>query len=531
MDKELWAKFTQKQYNAVLNVLADKIRNAQVLDDIHLTGLCLLGLGRIQEGMDWTCASLALSSPSVEWYTNGATACMEQEQYLHALLFLKNGLEAYPNDIKMTYMQGLCHVNIHEWAMGVASFEKALSMDSSFYPPKLGIGFCYHMLSMYDKALETYTTIIESSVLPPDSDDAEVVHNNYACVLMEQAKQQEALNYLIKNCPGTERPATLYNMAFLYMGLSVWPLGWELYKYRETIVVSKDRLFRGDPASSVPKVEQPLANSLHEIHDKHLLFFHEQGFGDSIQFMRFAKILEPIASKITLAVPKALYRLAQNMRLEKPFDVIFDNSDAVACDIALPMLDAPALFGLTRETIPDPGPYLRVPSDMRKQYWLGSTGEGLRVGICWAGAARVHNLRAHSIDRRRSIPFEDIEPLLYIENVDFFSLQLSEHHKEHPHLSRILEDDFDMLDTAAFVSQMDLVITIDSVIAHLAGALGIPVWLLSRFDGCWRWFWEGEITTPWYSTMRIFRQPAHNTWPDVIAKVGKELVLYEETVL
>lgn len=533
MNKDLWDKFMNKQYTDVLAEVGRYLRENDSLFYMHVAGLSLIALGNMDKGMDWTCASLALTDASVDWFSNGATACMEQEQYIHAILFLTNGLKEYPNDLKMTYMQGLCHVHIHEWGMAIDFFNRTLEIDPAFYHAKLGIGFCFHMLGMYDDAIKQYESIHDGT-----AEDMEAVYNNHACVLMELNRQQEALQFLLDKCPGTERPGTLFNMSFLYLGLGEWPLGWQLYRYRETVSVSKSKIYAGHQPPGVPKVEQPIARSLHEIHGKHLLLFHEQGFGDTMMFVRYAQQLEEIADHLTIGVPKPLERLIRGMKLTKPFEVITTEAE-ISCDIALPMLDAPILFETTRDTIPNPGSYFKVSSAARAVHYLPNLiGGRLRVGLCWAGATRIDNIRAHSIDRRRSIPFEVLEPLLDLgaprkkgyNGIDFYSLQLSDHHKDHHYLNRVLEDDFDMMDTAAIVNQLDLVITIDSAVAHLAGAMGLPVWLLSRFDGCWRWGWNDETTSPWYPTMRIFRQPAHNSWPDVIFEVRNALVKHLSNV-
>jgi tetratricopeptide (TPR) repeat protein len=522
MDADVWARFMAKDYDGVLNIVGNTLSTSQTFGYIHVAGLSLLALGRVDEGMDWLCASLALTVAPEGWFANGAIACMEQRQYLRALLFLDNGLKEHPGHLHMTYMQGICRVNVHEWSLAIESLDKALAIEPGFHPAKLAKGFCYHMLAQYDLAMATYNSIHADN---PDPEARETVYNNYACVLMELGRQQEALQYLIDNCPGTERSGTLYNMSFLYLGLGEWPLGWQLYRQRDTVFVSeKDNLYLGAQAPNMPKVEQPIARSLPEIHQRHLLLFHEQGYGDTVQFMRYAKLLAPIADKITIGVPKALVRLVKAMTVEKPFEVICDNDAALPCDIALPMMDAPILFETTRDTVPNPGPYIVVPAAVRKAHYLPNISGNVRVGLCWAGATRLDNIRAHSIDRRRSLPFEYLEPLFALPEVDFYSLQLSDHHKDHPRLHRVLEDDFDMLDTAAIMTQMDLVITIDSSLCHVAGALGMPVWLLSRFDGCWRWGWNGETASPWYSTMRIFRQPAHNAWPAVVEAVRNELI-------
>lgn len=517
MNQDLWDKFTSKEYNTVLALAGEHLRNTDALFYMHVSGLSLIGMGDMVRGMDWTCASLALTEASPDWYANGATACMEQEQYMQAILFLTNGLLVYPEDIKMTYMQGLCHVHVHEWGMAVNFFNRTLELDTSFYHAKLGIGFCYHMLGFYDKAIEQYESITQGS-----SEDMEAVYNNHACVLMELNRQEEALQFLNDKCPGSERPATLFNLSFLYLGLGVWPLGWQLYRYRETVAVTKSKLFAGGQPAPVPKVDQPIARSLQELHGKHVILIHEQGFGDTIMFVRYAQMLEKIADRLTIGVPKPLERLIRNMELQKPFEVITDGGK-IECDIAVPMMDAPILFETVLDTIPNTGKYMNVPDDVMQKRMLLTNKRIMRIGLCWAGATRIDNIRANSIDRRRSIPFEMLNSLLCISDVHFFSLQLSDHHKDHKYLIKVLSDDFDMLDTAAIIEQLDLVITIDSSIAHVAGALGKPVWLLSRFDGCWRWGWRNEQHTPWYSTMRIFRQPEHNSWPVVIEEVKDAL--------
>ncbi len=147
-----------------------------------------------------------------------------------------------------------------------------------------------------------------------------------------------------------------------------------------------------------------------------------------------------------------------------------------------------------------------------------------KIGLCWAGDSRQHDVRAHHIDKRRSIPFEMMEPLLSLE-ANLVSLQMPSHWANDARIiHQPIQDDWDLLDTAALIAQLDLVISVDTSVAHLSAALGKPTWLLSRFDGCWRWFYDGRTTSPWYPSMRIWRQKEHHSWPEVLERVRAYLV-------
>lgn len=529
MNKEIWEKFTNKNYVAVLQDANKVMNELHALDYVHVSGLALIGLGKIDEGVDWVAASLSLAQAVPDWFVNAANSCMDKKQWGFAVMFLMNGLKEYPNNLVMTYMQGMCHVNMHEWAMAIGFLNECIRIDEDFFPhAMLGIGFCHHMLGRYNEALECY-----GSVKTSDREQMEAVHNNYACVLMELSRHQEALDYLNTNCPGTERPGTLYNLAFLYLGLRQWDIAWPLYRYRNTVTALPGQVGGGglSDITAIPAITgMPFARSLQEIFNKNLLLIHEQGLGDTIQFVRYARLFEPIAKSITIAVPVVLERLINHLEMPLPFKVVASDRDIGYCDVALPMLDAPILFETMPNEIPEFGPYIHVPAELVEEKRLSTptlnepSSDNKKIGVIWAGATRIDNIRAHSIDRRRSVPFETFSYLLDIPGADFYSLQLPDHHRDHPNLIRVLDEKSDVLDTAAFMMHMDLIITIDSAMVHLAGALGRPVWMLSRFDQCWRWGWNKETTSPWYPTLKIYQQTAHNTWSDIIAFIQIDLI-------
>lgn len=512
----LWDPFLEKDYEGAAKAAAKILKDCWALDAIHVAGLSLCGLDRMEEGFDWLCASLSLAAAKPDWYANAAIAMMDKKDYIRAMLFVQNGIKDFPDDIRLSYMRGLCMCHAQGWQQAIEFLDDTIRVDSTFYHSYVSKGFCLHMLGRYDEAVECYKLVKQEDATEGDFEET---INNWACVLLEQGKPKESLDLLNKYYPDSKRPGTIYNKSFIYMGLGDWPKGWHMYRQRQTVQVKGDQ--------GVPLVEHPLAKDLEDIKGKDLFLFHEQGLGDTLQFVRYAKILYPMVKSMTIAVPKPLHRIMEHFDLPEPFTVVSDGEkeqDLFShCEVAMPMLDAPSMLETNVNNIPNFVPYFKVPQTMIDKHQLMDTCKPL-VGLVWAGASRPDNIRANSIDKRRSIPFDVIDPILQLHHqFQFISLQLPDHRVDDDRLIQPLRDGYDILDTAAVISQLDLVITIDSSLAHLAGAINKPVWMLTRYDQCWRWFWDGRTTTPWYPTMELFQQKSHGAWTEVIERVVQQL--------
>ena len=175
------------------------------------------------------------------------------------------------------------------------------------------------------------------------------------------------------------------------------------------------------------------------------------------------------------------------------------------------MLSLPLAFGTTRDSVPDAIPYLQADPAHAAAFAKRFAGRSRKIGLAWAGSS------AHLADHRRSIPPEQLRPLLALSEFHFVSLQKDAQPSTLP-LIDLTAELTDFADTAALIANLDLVIAVDTAVAHLAAALGKPVWLLDRFDSCWRWL-AGRSDSPWYPTMRIYRQPAPGDWDTVLAAV------------
>ena len=238
-----------------------------------------------------------------------------------------------------------------------------------------------------------------------------------------------------------------------------------------------------------------------------VLLHAEQGLGDTLQFVRYAPLVAARGARVVVAVQPGLVRLLQG--LPGADAVVPVDGTLPAFDVYAPLLSLPGLFGTTLDSVPPPLSY-PVPVAAQK-------AGPLRVGLAWAGNP------GFVMDRKRSIPVGALAPWAGVPGVEFHCLQLGA--AEGPPgmvFAGTLEGVGDMADTAAVVAGLDLVVAVDTAVAHLAATMGKPVWLLSRFRGCWRWLREGE-DSPWYPTVRVLRQARPEDWAGVIERVRVEL--------
>ncbi len=259
-----------------------------------------------------------------------------------------------------------------------------------------------------------------------------------------------------------------------------------------------------------------------------ILLHAEQGLGDTLQFVRFAAAVAARGARVVLEVPQPLVRL---LRAVQGVSAVVACGDALPpVDLHCPLASLPMLLDLDTDTIPG-APYLPRRAANPAGSPAGSlgraAGSGLVVGLVWAGDPRREQLCCNLVDRRRSATLALLSPLLDVEGVRFQSFQLGEARQEVANGSGVVVDAMegvaDFADTAARLQPVDLLISVDTSMAHLAGGMGMPVWMLSRHDGCWRWL-EGRNDTPWYPSMRIFRQRSQGDWAGVVDEVRAALL-------
>jgi hypothetical protein len=270
----------------------------------------------------------------------------------------------------------------------------------------------------------------------------------------------------------------------------------------------------------------PPLSRLPDLAGQTVLVVQQEGLGDTLQFMRYLPLLADRGARVVVAVPPALTRILRTIP-----------GVAEAPDGEAPVPDyhfhcsfnaLPRVFETTLETIPCAVPYLAADPAMVR-HWaakLLAPGNALRVGLCWAGQARPWLEGFVGLDQRRSTSLSTLAPLATVPGVQFVSLQKGPASAEARGTGFALLDVMDTVgdfaDTAGIVANLDLVISVDTSIVHLAGAMGKPVFLLDRYDNCWRWL-RGREDSPWYPSLRIFRQPRSGEWGPVVTRVATAL--------
>lgn len=257
-----------------------------------------------------------------------------------------------------------------------------------------------------------------------------------------------------------------------------------------------------------------------ELNGRTILLHHEQGFGDTIQFVRYAPLVAARGGRVVVSCPAQLAKLLREI---PQIAEVICGGDLPEFDCHCPMQSLPAVFKTRLETIPATTPYLKAPADLAAKWrgLLGTKDGTLHVGLTWAGNPK------RRMDRRRSVTLEQLTPLSAVKGVRLHSLQkgwtmepgAAPGGMELLDLSNELRD---FAETAGAIENLDLVITVDTAVAHLAGAMGKPVWMLVGFVPAWRWMLDRN-DSPWYPTMWLFRQPTIDDWNTPILRVAESL--------
>ena len=398
-----------------------------------------------------------------------------------------------------------------------ASFREALALAPGFVAARHGLSGALREGGRFQEALVELDRVIAA-----EGETADRLNERGILLFLVRRPAEAVATYdrVLAQAPGFE-PAR-FNRSISLLLLGDYARGWPAYEHR----------FETDQVRPIP-FEQPRWRG-EPIEGKTIVLWGEQGHGDTLHFVRYAPMVAARGARVLVIAQRALSRLLQSV---PGVDRAVPFGHAVgAHDLHCPLMSLPMIFGTTVDTIPTGIPYL-APDAAARARWAGRfpPGPRKRVGLVWAGAPRPDQPTLSAADRRRSVALVSLAPLFDVDGIDFVSLQTGRAAAETaraPFAARIHDPMgavVDFADTAALVEQLDLVITVDTAVAHLAGALGKPVWMLSRHDGCWRWL-DGRDDSPWYPTLRLFRQRAPGDWTHPIAAVAAALDQFSRDV-
>ncbi|WP_111976380.1 tetratricopeptide repeat protein [Algibacillus agarilyticus] len=406
-----------------------------------------------------------------------------------------------------------------------------------------GYAFALHLNKEYDKSVQWYYT---ATVTNPKNDQ---LYLNLGIVLRQLNRQDEAISALEKSAQLGNQSAKLHeNLAIAYTGVGRLTTAIQHYKIAAEQMAHepKVRFSYGIVLLLNGQFDQGWAEYQHRINalklahkpanttnwtgqsltNKHLIVIHEQGLGDTINFARYIPLLTRSAAKITLKVQAPLVNQLKNLvGAGDNLTVISTNEVTEPSDYFCTLMDLPGLFKANIANIPTTMPYL-APIAEKVKFWQQklSTIKIKKVGLVWAGNP------GHARDKERSLSLTHFSALFNEDNVQFISLQMGEPLKQldeatNNNVLDFSEDINDFSDTAALISQLDLVITIDTSVAHMAGALNIPTWVLINFVPDWRWLMQGRSSI-WYPSIRLFREQNLHDWSAALAQLHHEFGLW-----
>jgi len=437
-------------------------------------GTSLLQLGRLDEAIDEFRRALAAAPDSDALHANLGAALYDSGDYVPAAHHLSRAVALNPDAAKHRYNLAAALQACDRLDEARTHYEQAIELESDFADAYNALGVLLYRERRVPEA---------------------------------QARFDRAL--ALDPC----NPDYRLNRAYLLLLDGRWDEGWREHEWR--LLCRAGESGRG-LSGGLPRIEPGVTVRL----------VAEQGYGDCIQFVRYATRLASAGMTVVLQTYPALLQLFRSVR---GVSAVVDPQNPPACERVYSLMSLPALFGTSPQDVHDT-PYLAVPAPAVER-WRARVGalKGLKVGLVWAGSSGRDYAEAARVDRRRSIPFMALAPLARLD-VTFVSLQVGSQAIQHnpDTASATLDlvdwtrDIQDFAETAALVTHLDLVISVDTAVAHLAGALGRRVWMLSRFDGCWRWLLDGERTS-WYPSMRIYRQPSPGNWATVVERVARDL--------
>jgi uncharacterized protein (TIGR03032 family) len=393
----------------------------------------------------------------------------------------------------------------------IAAFEQCLALDAAFPNARYNLGVALSDAERYAEAAQHLQAVIEAE---PERVEA---FNSLGHVANCQRQPQQAVNYYEQAIAlQPDYAQAHFNLGMTLLQMGEYARGWPEYDWRWK--TGEFTPFR---------CPHPQWDG-RAIPDQTLLIHTEQGAGDSIQFARYLPWATQRCKKLVLVCPPdlmALFTTLPNISEVREAGTI----NMAEFDTYLPLMSLPRVSGATLDNIPASVPYINIDAIRRRKGAdaVPALSTRLRkVGIAWAGSP------THRNDRRRSCALQEFLPALRTPGIAFYSLQKGEGSGQLSDLpSDVKVEELeshlqDLGDRALLIAQLDLVITVDTSVAHLAGALGKPVWTLLPYVPDWRWLMEGE-TTPWYPTMRLFRQTRPGDWPDVMKRVAERLGVWK----
>jgi len=545
----------QSRYREAEAVFATALVLAPDQPELHQAiAASIAALGQHTQALEHYRRAIALRPDFAEAYLMQGNSLFDCDNFIAAAISYQQAIRLRPGYTKALCNLGNTLFRLNRMKEAVDCYERALVIDPTLAAIHNNLGNALVERREFERAEECFRKAITLDARDPkfynglgnvllrrfalgEAEQAyrdalalaplyAVAHVNLATALMKQCRSQEMYeHYQCGLALDPQSPGARYNLSIADLRTGKYRQGWLGHESRWQFheLHMKSRPFAVD-FGKTPAIPQWRGE---DIAGKTILLHAEQGLGDTIQFSRYAPLVAQRGARVVLEVQAPLCRLMSN--LPEVDQVIAHGDPLPSFDLHCPLMSLPFAFDTEVETIPGSTPYLSVSSsaiaEAHKRFpSLNQSQRSLRVGIIWAGNPK------HRGDAMRSIHLSALEPLASIPGLTLISVQKDAAAGQIREVSerlrlRIIDAEaslHDFADTAALLSTLDLTISVDTAVAHLAGALGVPVWLLVPHLADWRWM-ENRDDSPWYPTARIFRQPSPGDWRGVVDQVAQAL--------
>ena len=527
LQRQAYHCFQQGEFNKAERLCAAILEyRPDDFDALHLLGMLHFQRHRMVEALRFLARALKVNSASADALSNLGLALHATGRYDEAISSYRHALDLAPDHPEILYNLGNACLALDHVDDALSNYDHVLALAPGHVGALVNRGNALLRLNQPVEAMASYDNALAISPGHPQ------ILTNRGHALRRLDRPVEALaNFRAALVAGPEFAEAHFEAAMTRLSMGDFDAGWKEYEWRwKTGAFARHR----------PQPQAPLWLGDAPVAGKTILLHAEQGFGDTIQFCRYVPQVAERAAHVIVEVQKPLCALMKS--LTGAAQIVPRGEALPDFDLHCPLLSLPLAFGTRLETIPSQTPYLTAPEhkmsvwrDRLSKHELGKQ-ERPRVGLVWAGDPRKSLPGANRIDRQRSLQFDRLAPVLEVRDCDFYSLQKGEDAQAQLRSSalshRITDwsaDFHDFSDTAALIENLDLVIAVDTAIAHLAGALGKPLWLINRYNTCWRWLLDRD-DSPWYPTARLFRQDETRDWHPVITRIAAALRDYVHSV-
>ncbi|MGP1717603.1 MAG: tetratricopeptide repeat protein [Methylophilus sp.] len=432
------------------------------------------------------------------------------KQYAFALAHFDYAVALQPGSMVGYHYRALVYHDTKRFDEAILDHQQALSLDPNSVFTTLNLANTLAEQDKFEQALGFYNHVI---ALSPGY---AMAYNNRGNLYLDRGLIQQALqDYASAAALEPESPQFRWNQSLMHILLGEYAQGWPLFEAGMGIAGFARGLRK--PSSKPEWLGQS------EISGKRVLLYAEQGLGDTIQFCRYASLVAALGAQVILEVQPALVNLLQTLQPQHgglPFEIVAQGDDFTDYDLHTPLMSLPMIFNTTVDSIPAETPYLYANQPQISSS-MAAHAKRPRIGLVWSGSNTHHN------DHRRSLALAQLMPLLQLP-YEFHCLQKEIRPADAAELANVpgltvhQQNIGDFTDTAALINAMDIIISVDTSVAHLAGAMGKPVWILLPFVPDYRWMLHRH-DTPWYPQARLFRQADVGDWQAVVQDVCTSL--------